>query len=88
MKKQKNLSNKIKLRELKQKLEYIPETFLTDDGTSEGFLNKLKVFKVTILPVGNSLGHTALMYTDEVLSQNKLDLIKMLGRIYKYYVDD
>lgn len=80
----KNIEETEQLRKLKETMEYTPESFLSDLDSADGFLNKFRVHKVTILPVGQSLGHTAFMNEDEVLSSNKLDLIKFIGNNYIY----
>ena len=72
--------NTINLRKIKDDLRYHPESFLTKEGYKTKFYNYLKVHKVTILPSGNSLGHTAMLPEGDILSQNKQDLLKFIGK--------
>jgi cell division protease FtsH len=54
---------------------------LTAKGLKTNFFNLLNVHKVTILPMGQSLGHTAFIPNKDILSQNKKDIMKMIGRV-------
>jgi hypothetical protein len=65
---------------MKENLRYHPESFLTGKGFKTNFFNVLNVHKVTILPYGQSLGHTAMLYNKDILSQNKKDMMKMIGK--------
>lgn len=66
-------------RELKKNLLFHPEQFLTPEGIKSNFYNYMNVHKVTILPYGNSLGHTAMLNDKDVFSWNKQDIIKFIG---------
>ena len=61
-------------------MKYTPEKFFKPDGNIEAYFNNMGVYKVTVIPQGNSLGHTAMMPEADILSQNKQDLLSFIGK--------
>ena len=68
------------VRNAKKQMKYTPEMFFKDDGNIEAYFNNMGVYKVTVIPQGNSLGHTAMMPEADILSQNKQDLLSFIGK--------
>lgn len=53
---------------------------MTEEGYKSNFYSYNNVHKVTILPYGKSLGHTAILSDNDSFSLNKYDIIKFIGR--------
>lgn len=60
-------------------MKYTPERFLTEEGKLCEYFNNMGVYKVTVIPQGGSLGHTAMLPEADMLSQNKQDLLNFIG---------